>query len=55
MTSSNNRDIHRITSPAIIYKDGEYLLLRRSLKKKAFPGNGQCRKGEDEDRVRYQK
>ena len=33
-----NRGVHRITSTAIIYKDGKYLLLRRSLDKKAFPG-----------------
>ncbi len=33
-----DKELHRITSTAIIYKDGKYLLLRRSLKKKAFPG-----------------
>jgi len=33
-----DRELHRITSTAIIYKDGKYLLLQRSLKKKAFPG-----------------
>lgn len=33
-----NRELHRITSTAIIYKDNKYLLLRRSLEKKAFPG-----------------
>ena len=33
-----DRELHRITSTAIIYKDGKYLLLRRSLDKKAFPG-----------------
>jgi len=44
-----NKELHRITSTAIIYKpsdqksggggkDFEYLLLRRSLEKKAFPG-----------------
>ncbi len=33
-----NKELHRITSTAIIYRDGKYLLLRRSLKKKAFPG-----------------
>lgn len=33
-----DRELHRITSTAIIYKDGKYLLLKRSLKKKAFPG-----------------
>ena len=33
-----NQELHRITSTAIIYKEGKYLLLRRSLDKKAFPG-----------------
>ncbi len=33
-----DRELHRITSTAIIYKNGKYLLLRRSLDKKAFPG-----------------
>ncbi len=33
-----NRELHRITSTAIIYKDNKYLLLKRSLNKKAFPG-----------------
>ena len=33
-----NQKLHRITSTAIIYKDGKYLILRRSLNKKAFPG-----------------
>lgn len=33
-----DRELHRIVSTAIIYKDGKYLLLKRSLKKKAFPG-----------------
>ncbi len=33
-----NKELHRITSTAIIHKDGKYLLLRRSLEKKAFPG-----------------
>jgi len=34
-----DRELHRITSTAIIYReDGKYLLLRRSLQKKAFPG-----------------
>lgn len=33
-----DKELHRITSTAIIYKDGKYLLLRRSLEKKAFPG-----------------
>lgn len=33
-----NRELHRITSTAIICKDGRYLIARRSLEKKAFPG-----------------
>ncbi len=33
-----DRELHRITSTTIIYKDGKYLLVRRSLEKKAFPG-----------------
>jgi len=34
-----NKELHRITSTAIIYNnDGKYLLLRRALNKKAFPG-----------------
>ncbi len=33
-----NRELHRITSTAIIYKKDKYLLLKRSLNKKAFPG-----------------
>ncbi len=33
-----NKELHRITSTAIIYKEDKYLLLKRSLKKKAFPG-----------------
>lgn len=33
-----NRELHRITSTAIIHKDGKYLIVRRSLDKKAFPG-----------------
>jgi ADP-ribose pyrophosphatase YjhB (NUDIX family) len=33
-----DKELHRITSTAIIHKDGKYLLLRRSLNKKAFPG-----------------
>ena len=33
-----DKNLHRITSTAIIYKKGKYLLLRRSLAKKAFPG-----------------
>jgi 8-oxo-dGTP pyrophosphatase MutT (NUDIX family) len=33
-----DKELHRITSTAIIYNDGKYLIVRRSLKKKAFPG-----------------
>lgn len=33
-----NKELHRVTSTAIIHKDGKYLLLQRSLKKKNFPG-----------------
>jgi len=33
-----NKELHRIASTAIIYKDGKYLILKRSLNKKAFPG-----------------
>jgi len=33
-----NRELNRITSTAIIHKDGKYLIVRRSLDKKAFPG-----------------
>lgn len=33
-----NQELHRVTSTAIIHKDGRYLILQRSLSKKAFPG-----------------
>lgn len=33
-----NRELHRITSTAIIHKDGRYLIVKRALNKKAFPG-----------------
>ena len=32
------RELHRITSTAIICKDGKYLLVQRSFEKKVFPG-----------------
>ncbi len=32
------RELHRITSTAIIYKDDKYLITKRALNKKAFPG-----------------
>lgn len=33
-----NKELHRVTSTAIIHKNGKYLLLQRSKNKKAFPG-----------------
>ncbi|OGZ34328.1 MAG: hypothetical protein A2Y98_00270 [Candidatus Portnoybacteria bacterium RBG_19FT_COMBO_36_7] len=33
-----NQELHRIASTAIIVKDGKYLITKRSLQKKAFPG-----------------
>ncbi|MFH1175623.1 MAG: NUDIX domain-containing protein [bacterium] len=33
-----NKELHRITATAIIHKDGKYLITRRALNKKAFPG-----------------
>lgn len=33
-----NNELHRVTATAIIRKDGKYLIIRRSLNKKAFPG-----------------
>ncbi len=33
-----NQELHRITSTAIIVRDGKYLITRRSLNKKVFPG-----------------
>jgi len=33
-----NQELHRIASTAIIIKNGKYLITRRSLAKKAFPG-----------------
>lgn len=32
-----NQELHRISSTAIIYKNGKYLILKRSPNKKAFP------------------
>ena len=32
------RELHRVSSTAIIRKDEKYLIVRRSLNKKAFPG-----------------
>lgn len=34
---TKNRELHRITSTAIIYKDNKFLILKRSPEKKAFP------------------
>ncbi len=33
-----DRELHRIALTAIIHKDGKYLLVKRNLNKKAFPG-----------------
>lgn len=33
-----NKELHRISLTAIIYKDGKYLITKRSEDKKAFPG-----------------
>lgn len=33
-----NKELHRISSTAIIHKDDKYLITQRSLDKKAFPG-----------------
>ena len=33
-----DRELHRIALTCIIYKNGKYLLLKRSLNKKVFPG-----------------
>lgn len=33
-----NRELHRIVSTAIIYKHGKFLITRRSLDKKVWPG-----------------
>jgi 8-oxo-dGTP pyrophosphatase MutT (NUDIX family) len=35
---SNGKELHRVTSTAIIYKDGRFLIIKRSSKKKVFPG-----------------
>ncbi len=32
-----NKELHRITSTAIIYRDGRYLITKRSPNKKSFP------------------
>lgn len=33
-----NKELYRVTSTAIIHKDGKYLIVKRSLNKKVFPG-----------------
>ena len=33
-----DKELHRVASTCIIHKDGKFLLLQRSFKKKAFPG-----------------
>lgn len=33
-----NRELHRVALTAIIYKDKRYLIVKRNLNKKAFPG-----------------
>src|SRR3989344_1369211 len=33
-----NKELHRIALTAIIHKDGKFLITKRSLHKKAFPG-----------------
>lgn len=33
-----NRELHRIVTTAIIYKSGKFLITKRSLDKKVFPG-----------------
>jgi len=33
-----NRELHRLVSTAIIHKDGKFLIVRRSLVKKSWPG-----------------
>ena len=33
-----DKKLHRVAGTAIIHKDGKYLLLKRSLEEKAFPG-----------------
>ena len=35
---NHNKELHRVVPTAIIHKDGRYLILQRSLKKKVFPG-----------------
>lgn len=34
----SDRELHRVSSTGIIVKNGKYLITKRSLKKKAFPG-----------------
>jgi len=38
MVKIKHKELHRITSTAIIYKGNKYLITQRSLNEKAFPG-----------------
>jgi len=38
MTNIENRELHRVVATAIIYKDGKFLITRRALDKKVWPG-----------------
>lgn len=38
MNSQSNQNLHEVAITAIVVKDGKYLITRRSLKKKRFPG-----------------
>lgn len=38
MVKIKHKELHRITSTAIIYKGNRYLITQRSLNEKAFPG-----------------
>ena len=33
-----NVELHRVVATAIIYRDGKYLIVKRSPNKKVFPG-----------------
>ena len=38
MVEIKDKELHRIALTAIIYNDGKYLITKRALNKKAFPG-----------------
>jgi len=38
MVKIKHKELHRITSTAIIYKNNKYLIVQRALDKKVFPG-----------------